>query len=48
MGICSKSISGKVDKIGYNAYIGADALLTKSVDPNSVMIGSPAHVYKSR
>lgn len=45
MGICSKSISGKVDKIGYKAYIGAGALLTKSVRPECVMIGSPAHEY---
>lgn len=47
-GIGAKTISGKVDRIGYNAYIGANALLTKSVDPNCVMIGSPAHVYKLR
>lgn len=45
MGICSKSVSGKVEKIGYNAYIGADALLTKSVRAKCIMIGSPAREY---
>lgn len=46
MGIGAKSISGKVDIIGYKAYIGADALLTKSVESRSMMIGSPAREYK--
>lgn len=46
MGIGAKSISGKVKKIGHHAFIGANALLTKSVEPKSIMIGSPAHMYQ--
>lgn len=40
------SISAKVSKIGTHAYIGARALLTKDVEPYSVMAGSPAKVLR--
>lgn len=40
------SISGKVDFIGTHAYIGARALLTKSVEAGTVVAGSPAHIIK--
>mgnify|MGYP000505039173 FL=1 len=46
MGIGSISISGKVDVIGKNSFIGAGALLTKSVEPGCVMVGSPARILK--
>lgn len=36
------SVSGKVRRIGTNAYIGARALLVKDVEDFSVMMGSPA------
>lgn len=36
------SISGKVQVIGTNSYIGARSLLTKNVERESVMAGSPA------
>ena len=45
VGLGAKSISGKVDIIGRNSYIGAGALLTKSVAPGCTMIGNPAHPY---
>lgn len=47
MGIGAKSISGKVDRIGHHSYIGANALLTKSVEPMCTMVGSPAKKYNS-
>lgn len=40
------SISGKVDIIGTHAYIGARSLLTKSVEANTVVAGSPASIIK--
>ena len=40
------SISAKVSKIGAYAYIGARSLLTKDVEPYSVMAGSPAKVQR--
>ena len=40
------SISGKVDIIGAHAYIGARSLLTKSVEANTVVAGSPASIIK--
>lgn len=40
------SISAKVKKIGTHAYIGARSLLTKDVEPYSVMAGSPAKVLR--
>ena len=40
------SISAKVSKIGAYAYIGARSLLTKDVEPYSVMAGSPAKVLR--
>ncbi|MBQ8046389.1 MAG: transferase [Prevotella sp.] len=36
------SISGKVSVIGHHAYIGARALLTRSVPAYAIMAGSPA------
>lgn len=36
------SISGKVSKIGENAYIGARSLLTSNVNHNVIVAGSPA------
>jgi len=40
------SISGKVKKIGRNAYIGAGALLTKDVEDNIIVAGFPAKELK--
>lgn len=40
------SISGKVNTIGCHAYVGARSLLTKSVEANSIVAGSPAQVIK--
>jgi len=40
------SISGKVERIGTHAYVGARALLTKDVDEYNVVAGSPAKVIK--
>lgn len=38
------SISGKVKTIGKHAYIGARSLLTKSVEANAIVAGSPAKI----
>ena len=46
MGINASTISGKVDVIGKKSIIGAGALVNKSVEKNSIMIGCPAKVYK--
>ncbi len=46
MGMRAVAISGKVNSIGHHAYIGANALLTKPVESESIMIGSPAHIYQ--
>jgi acetyltransferase-like isoleucine patch superfamily enzyme len=32
--------------IGENAFVGAGSVVTKSVDPNTTVIGNPAKVYK--
>ena len=32
--------------VGKNSFIGAGALLTKSVEPGCVMVGSPARILK--
>lgn len=42
------SISGKVKKIGNYAYVGARSLLTKSVEANCVVAGSPARVINDK
>lgn len=41
------SISGKVSNIGCHAYIGARSLLTKNIDANTIVAGSPAKVIKN-
>ena len=46
IGIGANIISGKVDMIGRNAYIGAGALVTKSVEPYTVVAGFPAREIK--
>ena len=40
------TISGKVKKIGENAYIGARSLITKDVEAYMVVSGSPARVLR--
>lgn len=45
MGIHASTISGKVDIIGENSIIGAGALVNKTVEKNSIMIGNPARKY---
>lgn len=40
------SISGKVEKIGKHAFIGARALITKNVPPKSVIVGFPGKNIK--
>lgn len=47
IGIGANLISGKVDRVGNNAYIGAGALVTKSVDAHTVVAGFPAKVLKT-
>ena len=42
------TISGKVKKIGTNAYIGARSLITRDVEPNAVVAGAPAKVISYR
>lgn len=37
------SISGKVTKIGKNAFVGAGSLITKDVPANAKMVGRPLH-----
>lgn len=46
IGIGANLISGKVERVGRSAYIGAGALVTKSVDPFTVVAGFPAKVIK--
>lgn len=36
------TISSKVTVIGENAFVGARSLVTKSIEPNTVVFGSPA------
>lgn len=47
IGIGANIISGKVDNIGSHAYVGAGALVTKSVLEYTVVAGSPAKVIKT-
>lgn len=46
IGIGANIISGKVDLIGNHSYIGAGSLVTKSVEPYTVVAGLPAKVIK--
>lgn len=46
IGIGANIISGKVDTIGYNAYVGAGALVTHSVEKNTVVAGVPARIIR--
>ena len=46
LGIGVSTISGKVDLIGDNVYIGAGSLVTKSIKSNSLVMGSPAKVIR--
>ena len=45
-GIDSHTISAKVDYVGDHAYVGAGSLITKSIEPYSVVMGSPARVIR--
>ena len=47
IGIGAKLISGKVNDVGNNAYIGAGALVTKSVEEYTVIAGFPAKIIKT-
>jgi acetyltransferase-like isoleucine patch superfamily enzyme len=40
------SISGKVQKIGHNSYVGAGAVLTSEVKEQTVVFGIPAKEKK--
>ena len=42
------TISGKVEKVGEGAFIGARALVTKSVDDHNMIAGIPAKVIKKQ
>lgn len=46
IGIGANLISGKVDRVGHDSYIGAGALVTKPVEPYTVVAGFPAKVIK--
>ena len=46
IGIDVTTISDKVNVIGAHAYIGAGSLVTKSVEPHSVIMGRPAKLIK--
>ena len=48
IGIGANLISGKVDRVGHNAYIGAGALVTKSVEAETVVAGFPAKVIRKQ
>ncbi len=41
------SISHKVSRIGHNAYVGARSLLTKDVEADTTVAGSPARIIKT-
>lgn len=47
IGIGANLISGKVNDVGNNAYIGAGALVTKSVEAYTVVAGFPAKIIKT-
>lgn len=40
-------ISGKCEVIGHHSFIGAGALVTKPVQPNTVVAGFPARIIKN-
>lgn len=42
------TISGKTNLIGHHSFIGAGALVTKPVAPNTIVAGFPARVIKNR
>lgn len=46
IGQAAAIVSGKVDCIGINSIIGAGAVVTKSVEANTVVAGNPARVIK--
>lgn len=47
IGIGANLISGKIDIVGTNSYIGAGSLVTKNVPEYSVVAGFPAKVIKN-
>lgn len=47
IGIGANLISGKVNDVGNCAYIGAGALVTKSVEAYTVVAGSPAKIIRT-
>ena len=48
VGQASTIVSGKVNKVGEYAMIGAGSLVTKSVPENVIVVGAPAKVIKQR
>ena len=46
VGIGANSISAKVEVIGTHAYVGAGSVITKSVEPYTVVAGVPAKTIK--
>lgn len=46
IGIGSNLISGKVQYIGKHSFIGAGSLVTKSIEGNVVVAGSPAKIIR--
>jgi acetyltransferase-like isoleucine patch superfamily enzyme len=46
--ICANATLVAGIRIGESAVVGASAIVTKDVKPNSVVIGNPAHFYMKR
>lgn len=48
IGLSAVVISAKVDNIGKNAIVGAGAVVSKSIEPNTIVAGVPARCIKNK